>query len=136
MGWSSYIDDAVTRLASVSGISYAARAAGVDPEKLLLIPQWPAGLVIDLGGNADPFSGDITERTMSIVIAVFVPAGTLGGQASQQLGTISEAVVEAFTHTANDSTIRILSETDELAEGVGDGEVYMRAITFSYDILR
>lgn len=136
MGWSTYIDSAVTRLASVSGISYAARAAGIDPEKLLLIPQWPAGLVVDGGGAADPFSGDITERSLSIILAVFVPAGTLGTQASQQLGTISEAVVEAFTHTANDSTIRILSESDEIAEGVGSGEVYMRVLTFSYDILR
>jgi hypothetical protein len=136
MGWSAYIDLAVTRLAGVTGISYAARAAGLDPEKLLLIPQWPAGLVIDGGGNADVYSGDITERTMSIVIAVFVPAGTLGTQASQQLGTISEAVVEAFTHTANDSTIRILSESDEMAEQVGGGEVYMRALNFSYDTLR
>lgn len=136
MGWSAFIDSTVTSLAAVSGISYASRAAGLDPDKLLAIPQWPAGLVIDMGGSADPFSGDISERSLAIVIAVFVPAGTLGSQASQQLGTISEAVVEAFTHTRANSSIRILSESDEIAEQIGAGEVYMRVINFSYDILR
>lgn len=136
MGWNSFLDSVETRLASVSGISYASRAASLDPEKLLKIPRWPAGLVVDMGGMVNPFSGEIAERLMSIVIAVFKPRGTLGKEAAKQLGTLSEAVVEEFTHTDENSSIRVLSESDEIAEQVGSGEVYMRAITFSYDILR
>lgn len=136
MSWTAFLDNVVTRAASVTGITYASRAASLDPERLLNIPAWPCALVIDGGGVANPYEPNTTERTMSIVIAVFEPAGTLGQFAAQTLGTLSKLMVDEFTHTREDSSIRVLSESDEIAERVGGGEVYMRAINFTYDILR
>lgn len=136
MSWNTFLDTVVTRAAAVTGITYASRASSLDPERLLAIPAWPAVLVIDGGGLASQYDPITTERTMSIVIAVFEPAGTLGQFAAQTLGTLSERIVEEFTHTREDSSIRVLSESDEIAERIGAGEVYMRAINFEYEILR
>lgn len=136
MGWNAFLDTVETRAASVTGISYASRAASLDPDKLLKIPRWPAALVISGGGGTDPYSGRIQEGTFSVVIALLKPRGTLGKEASRTLSGLAELMIEEFTHTSEDSSIDCIGISDEIGEAIGQGEVYMIALNFSYDILR
>lgn len=136
MSWSAFLDTVVTRLATVTGVNRAERSAVVDPDRLMKIPRFPTGIVTDLGGSVDPFSGEIYERNFAITIAVLVPRFTLGGEASKALGTICEAVVEEFTHTREDSSIRLLADTDEVAEGTETAEIYLKTMAFTVDVLR
>lgn len=136
MSWNSFLDTVVTRLATVTGINRAERSAVIDPDRMMAVPRFPTGIVTDMGGSVDPFSGEIYERQFAITIAVLVPRFMLGGEASKTLGTICEAVVEEFTHTREDSSIRLLADTDEVAEAAGQSEIYLKTMLFSADLLR
>lgn len=135
MGWSAFLDTVVTRAASVSGISTAERAVGIDPDRAVRVPRFPKALVHDMGGAIDPYSGDIYERTFGISILVFVPRGANGSEAAKKLGTLAEAMTTEFTHTQEDSSIRVLGESEESAESAGGGEIYSKTLVFSLDFL-
>lgn len=135
MSWNSFLESAVTRAASVTGISLAERSVGIDPERVIKVPRFPKALVHDLGGSIDPFSGHIYERTFGVSIVVFVPRGASGSEAARKLATLAELMTTEFTHTRDNSSIRCLGETEESAEAAGQGEIYIKTLVFSYDIL-
>lgn len=133
--WNEFIDDCVTRVATVTGINSAIRSAAADPEKILKIPgRFPKALVHNLGGQMDVFNGTVNQRLLGITIALHYPRGVVGGEAEKALATISEAVIAEFTHTREDDSIRLLSDTMEVAESIGDGEMYLSTLIFSYEI--
>jgi hypothetical protein len=134
MGWSSYLDSIVTRVAAVSGISTAYRSASVDPDKMVKIPRWPKAIISDLGGQLDPYSGTIYDRQFAVTIAILYPRGVEGGAASQQLGTLAEAVVTALTHTRDSGEISLIGDIGEQVESVGGPEIYMQTQIYSYSV--
>lgn len=134
MSWTAVLDSVETILGSVTGINYASRAALIDPERLLRIPRWPKALVYDIGGSINGFNGETYERQFGVAIVVLAPRGTEGKKASQELGTLSEAVVTALTHTRGAGTIRIIADTFEAAGSVGEQEIYMQNLIFSYEV--
>lgn len=133
MGWNSAIDTVVTTVAAVSGINYCSRAALIDPDRLVKIPRWPKALVHDLGGQLDPFSGEIYDRMFGVTLVVMKPRGTDGSEASKLLATLSDLVVTALTHTRIGSSISIIMDSQEIAEAVNSNELYMKTLIFTMD---
>lgn len=135
MGWSTYLDNIVTRVATVSGLSDVHRAAVIDPDKIVKIPRWPKAIVTDLGGSLDPFSGTVYDRQFAVTIIGYYPRGVDGGFASKQIGALSEAVVTELTHTREHGEITLIGDIGEQAEAVGSGaELYMQTSIFSYSV--
>ena len=135
MGWNSYLDSIVTRVAAVTGINRCERAAHVDIDKMVAVPRWPQAIVSDFGGEIDPFSGDIYIKRFAVTLAVLVPRGTNGKEASKKLAEISEAVVAELTHTRDHGEITLFGEMGEVAESSGTAEVYMQTFLFNYLVL-
>lgn len=135
MSWTSFLDSVVTTVGSVSGINKAYRGATVDPDRLMRIPRWPKAIIQDMGGQIDQYSGTIYDRQMAITLVSFRPRDATGTEAAKELGTLSEAVVDALTHTRTANAITLVGDLEEIAESVGQGEVYMKTLLFSYSIL-
>lgn len=135
MGWNSYLDSIVTRVAGVTGVNRCERAAVVDPEKLMKIPRWPTVIISDEGGAVDPFSGDIYNKQFSCTIAALVPRGTLGGKASEDVATVAEAIVAELTHTRDHGEITLYAEAGESFESVDGREIYLKTLIFNYLVI-
>ena len=133
--WSTFLDACVTRVLTVTGINSAARAVSADPEKIVKIPgQFPKALIHNLGGQMDVFNGEDNPRLMGITLVVHDPRGVLGGSSEKLLAQLSELVIAEFTHTRDDNSIRLLSDSMEVAEQVGSGEMYLATLIFSFEI--
>ena len=133
--WSDFLDACVTRVLTVAGINSAIRTSAADPERILKIPgRFPKALIHNLGGEMDIFNGEINNRMMAITLVVHEPRGVMGGTAEDTLADLTELVIGEFTHTRDDNSIRLLSDTMEVAAPVGQGEMYMNTMIFRYHI--
>lgn len=136
MAWYDEVLDSIeTSLAGVSGISYATRGV-FDPVKSKKIPRWPKAYLTDLGGQRDPFTGDLSNRLAAVTLVVFEPRGVDGKRASKTLAQLDEAVSELLTHTRPGNNIALLADSDEGVEGSDALEFYVKTIVFEYEVER
>lgn len=132
MGWNSYLDSIVTRVAAISGVNRCERAANVDIERLSKIPRWPTVVITDMGGSLDPYSGSIYNKQFAVSIIAMVPRGPLGGEASKDIATVAEAIVTELTHTRDHGEITLYADIGETVEGSNSGEIYLQTFIFNY----
>lgn len=133
----AYLEAKVAQVAAITNgsdlaFNWVERRPDIDVDDLLKINRWPKAVITDFGGELNVFNASLWERLMAITIVVHRPRDP--SRAARDLSQLGELLVADLKHNRDDSAIKLVADSDEVAESVGNTRLYMKTYLFAYEI--
>lgn len=125
-----FLKDVRTRVEALATFDQVWIAPFIDVERLLMIPRFPAAIIVDSGGEYDAFNGKIMVRQFSITVLDAHPRDHIGEETSLALLDLGETLMGALEY---DTDIDIFNAGDSDLEALGtDTGILILAKTYKF----
>lgn len=138
----AYVANKVTQLAAITNgsgtlFAHVGRSAGIDIDRIRKIPNFPAALLCNLGGELSDANNEIWEKQLSVTIIRGDVFDTMMDSACEWLDLATEKVIDALqADRTNGGIICVFQSDDAPIVSDDDMNLVMRSLVFAYRIDR